>query len=332
MKKNILVTGGAGYIGSHFIELLLRDFGQEYQCIVFDNLSKGHREALGPEVIFVEGGLEDKGKIAEVFEKFEIDCVVHFAAFIEAGESMEKPGKYFRNNSFNTLNLLDVMAEKGCKKIIFSSTAAVYGEPEKIPIDEEHPKKPTNYYGLSKLMVENFLEAYGRAHGLNYVILRYFNAAGADPGGKIGQDYKPLTHLIPIILEVPLGLRKEIKVFGTDYPTPDGTCIRDYIHVTDLAQAHILALQHLEKNNGSNVFNLGSGEGYSVREVIEMARRVTGREIKVVEADRRPGDPARLVASSEKIKEELGWKPRFGLREIMETAWEWQKNHLKGYR
>jgi len=330
MKKTILVTGGAGYIGSHFVKELAQDEG--YELLVVDNLSKGHKESLPQNISLFEIGLDEKDKLNEIFKTHQIEVVIHFAGSIEAGESMQDPAKYFRNNVANTLNLLEVMKENNCKKLIFSSTAAIYGEPEKNPITEEHPKRPTNYYGLSKLMIENFLEAFDTAYGLKYVALRYFNAAGADPGGKIGPAYQPSSQLIPKIFEVVLGKKEKATIFGTDYPTLDGTGVRDYVHVTDLAKAHILALKYLETNTESKIYNLGGGRGYSVKEVIGMVGKVTGRVIPVTESSRRIGDTAEIVASPEKIKEELGWSLQFDLKGIIETAWSWYKNNPEGYK
>ena len=324
----ILITGGAGYIGSHTVKELL---GQGYEVITLDNLRKGHRAAvLGGT--FILGDLADKQLLNEIFSNNPIEAVVHFAADSLVGESMTAPARYFENNIVNGLNLLNAMLDHGVKALVFSSTAAVYGEPEEWPITEDFAKVPTNNYGLTKLQFEEILQAYDRAYGLRYMSLRYFNAAGADPSAEIGEDHNPETHLIPLVLQAALGQREQITVFGTDYATPDGTCIRDYIHVTDLAQAHILALRTLLEGKPSNVYNLGNGSGYSVREVIEVARRVTGREIKVVEGERRPGDPAVLVASSERIKAELGWKPRYPeLETIIESAWRWHCSHPQGF-
>ena len=333
---NILVTGGAGYIGSHTVKELL---AKGYWPITYDNLSEGHRNAvLGGE--FVEADLSDEGKLRETFEKYSIDAVMHFAASCLVGASVENPQKYYHNNVSNGLNLLRVMLEYKVKKFIFSSSAAVYGEAKETPITEEHPLAPVNPYGRSKSMFENILADFNRAYGLKYISLRYFNAAGADQDGKIGEEHNPETHLIPLLLNQALSTGQEIqgnsinslRIFGTDYPTTDGTCIRDYIHVTDLAHAHILSLEALKDGMESQVFNLGNGNGYSVKEVIEVAREVTKEEIPVVEAERRPGDPAVLVASSEKIKRELGWKPRFPeLEKIIESAWKWHKRNPDGF-
>lgn len=320
--KNILVTGGAGYIGSH-IGKKLAEAG--YNVIVLDNLSKGHREAVLKGKLIV-GDLADMDLLDRIMKEEEIEGVIHLAADSLVGESMEKPGKYYRNNVANGLNLLEVMVNNGVKYIVFSSTAAVYGEPEEIPITEEHPTNPENTYGESKLFFEKMLKRYDEIHGLKYVSLRYFNAAGADLSGQIGEAHDPETHLIPIVLQKVLGIREKFYIFGDDYPTKDGTCIRDYIHVEDLADAHILAVEALVKGMESRVYNLGNGEGYSVKEVIEVAEEVVGKEIDAEIAERRPGDPAVLVASSDKIKRELGWKPLYpDLRTIIESAWRWHK-------
>ncbi|WP_003545043.1 UDP-glucose 4-epimerase GalE [Desulfotomaculum nigrificans] len=324
----ILVCGGAGYIGSHAVRELYR---AGYEVLVLDNLVKGHREAIG-DIPLVEVDINDKPSLEQVFQKQKIDAVMHFAAYSLVGESVVEPAKYYHNNVLGTLNLMEVMLSYGVKRIIFSSTAAVYGEPVELPITEEHPTRPTNPYGATKLAVEGMLHWFGQAYGLNYVSLRYFNAAGADVAGDIGEDHQPETHLIPLVLQTALGVRPEIKIFGTDYPTPDGTCIRDYIHVTDLANAHLLALEKIINEGGSAIYNLGNGSGFSVREVIQVAQEVTGKLIKVMEAERRPGDPAVLVASSEKIKKELGWQPRYAdLKTVISTAWHWHSKHPDGY-
>lgn len=323
----IFVTGGAGYIGSHVVKLL-----GEKGCdiIVYDNLSRGHREMVTSGE-FIVGDISDKDRLLKIFRDHDVDTVIHFAADSLVGESEEDPHRYYSNNVAGGISLLGAMLEAGVKKIVFSSSAAVYGEPERAPIEEDHPTVPTNVYGNTKLIFENILKKYSSTYGLGFVSLRYFNAAGADPEGAIGEDHSPETHLIPLILDVVLGRKKEIVIFGTDYDTPDGTCIRDYIHVNDLAEAHILALKHLENSPASAIYNLGNGKGFSVREVIGAVERVTGAKVSVVEGDRRKGDPARLVASSEKIMRELGWRPAYaGLDVIVKTAWRWHKRRFGG--
>lgn len=328
MSKTILVTGGAGYIGSHMVRLLLN---RGYKVIVYDNLTLGHRQAIG-EATLVIGDIADGAKIASICRERKVDAVLHFAAFAQVGESVAQPEKYFRNNTCGSLAILQAMIEAEVRFFVLSSTAAVYGEPEKVPIAEGDRELPTNPYGRSKLFVEKILADLRTAHGLESVSLRYFNAAGADPSGEIGEDHRPESHLIPLVLQAAAGIRESIAVFGDDYDTPDGTCIRDYIHVNDLAAAHVLALEWMFEGNPSRIYNLGNGEGYSVREVIDVARAVTGREIPVVDSPRRAGDPARLVASSRKITEELGYQARFGeLEKIIETAWNWHKSHPQGY-
>lgn len=324
----ILVTGGLGYVGSHAVKLLV-DRGE--QVINLDDLSYGHvGAASGSEVVI--GDIGDAGLLKRIFSKYTIDAVMHFAAFAAVGESVENPQKYYINNISKSIVLLQEMLAAGVKKMIFSSTAAVFGEPQVVPIPEDHPKDPTNPYGRSKLMLEEILSEYDHAYGLKWTALRYFNASGADPSGTIGEDHTPEHHLIPIVLDVALGKREKVSIFGTDWPTPDGTCVRDYVHVTDLANAHILALEALRSGASSNVYNMGNGSGYSVKEVITVAEEVTGKKIAAVPAERRAGDPARLVASSEKIKKELGWKPQFAdLPTIISTAWEWHKNHPNGF-
>lgn len=319
---NLLVTGGAGYIGSHIVKELLKT---EHQVVVIDNLEKGNRESiLGGK--FIHGDLNDKKLLDKVMKEEEIEGVIHLAAYSLVGESMENPGKYYFNNVTNGINLLEAMVDNNVKYIVFSSTAAVYGEPEEIPITEEHPTSPTNTYGDSKLFFEKILSRYEEIHGIKYISLRYFNAAGADPLARIGEMHDPETHLIPIVIQKVLGQRDRLYIFGDDYPTKDGSCIRDYIHVDDLAQAHILAINYLANGMPSNIFNLGNGEGYSVKEVIKTTGKVIGKEIKAEVGQRRPGDPAILVASSKKIKRELGWEPRYPeLETIIETAWNWHK-------
>ncbi|MBZ4663367.1 MAG: galE [Caloramator sp.] len=325
---NILVTGGAGYIGSHTVKMLNK-MGKN--VVVYDNLVKGHKDAVKcPN--FVEGDIFDSEKLEWTIKKYNIDSVVHFAAYSLVGESMEKPQMYYYNNVQGTLNLLDVMLKNNVKKLVFSSTAAVYGEPERVPITEDISKNPTNVYGRTKLIMENAMEDYSRSYGLKYVALRYFNACGADDEGDIGEDHSPETHLIPLVLQTCLGKRESIKIFGDDYNTKDGTCIRDYIHVNDLAEAHILALEALYDGKNSNVYNLGNGNGFTVKEIIEAAEEVTGINIKKEIAPRRAGDPAVLIASSEKIRRELNWNPKYtDIKRIIETAWRWHKNHPNGY-
>ncbi|RLE29913.1 UDP-glucose 4-epimerase GalE, partial [Candidatus Acetothermia bacterium] len=316
----ILVTGGAGYIGSHTIKALL---SRGYEVVALDNLSVGHREFVLCEE-FVKADLLDREALERVFQKYPIRSVIHFAAKTAVGESVENPEVYYYNNVVGTLNLLSAMRAHGVGEIVFSSSAAVYGDPERIPIPEDHPKRPKSPYGRTKLMMEEILADYSRAYGIRYVALRYFNAAGSDPEGVIGEWHDPETHLIPIVLEAALGVRDHVEIFGTDYPTPDGTCIRDFIHVVDLAEAHVLALERLREGRAGPAYNLGTGVGHSVREVIEVCKRVTGRDFRVVEGPRRPGDPPALVADPTKAKQELGWEPRFTeLEEIIATAWEW---------
>ena len=327
----VLVLGGAGYIGSHTVYELI-DNGIE--TVVIDNLETGFMEAVHPKAKFYKGDLRDRMFLDIVLaEEKDIDAVIHFAANSQVGESMVNPLKYYDNNLCGTKTLLDALVAHGIDKIVFSSTAATYGEPENIPICETDKTEPTNCYGETKLSMEKMFQWVGKAHGLRFVSLRYFNACGAHVSGKIGEAHNPESHLIPLILQVPNGQREAISVFGTDYPTKDGTCVRDYIHVTDLAQAHILAVKYLMAGNESNIFNLGNGVGFTVKEVIKMAEKVTGQPIKVIEVDRRAGDPAVLIASSEKAKTVLGWKPKHNsLKEIISTAWAWHKKHPNGYQ
>ncbi|WPZ20156.1 UDP-glucose 4-epimerase GalE [Geobacillus subterraneus] len=318
----ILVVGGAGYIGSHVVKELV----EKEQVIVLDNLSTGHRNLVDDRAVFVQGDLGSKADLKSIFETYPIQAVMHFAANSLVGESVKNPMKYYQNNVAATLTLLETMLDYGVKHFIFSSTAATYGIPNVELITEDCPTNPINPYGRSKLMVEQMLADLAAAYGLNYVVLRYFNAAGAHESGEIGEDHNPETHLIPLILQHLLGQRENISVFGTDYDTPDGTCIRDYIHVTDLAKAHILALEALLTGKKKTaVYNLGNGLGYSVKEVIETCEQVTGRKAVIAYTDRRPGDPARLVASSQKIEEELGWKAEYSLAQIIESAWRWHQ-------
>ena len=319
----ILVCGGAGYIGSHINKALHQE---GYETVTFDSLIYGHREAVKWGTFF-KGDLANLDDLEEVFRDHDIDAVFHFAAFTYVGESVEDPEKYYYNNVGNTLNLLKVMRKHGCSKIIFSSTCATYGEPEKLPLTEDMPQHPINPYGATKLMVERIFKDYHAAYGLEFVVLRYFNAAGADPDGEIGESHDPETHLIPLVLDAASGKRADIKVFGTDYDTPDGSCIRDYVHVTDLASAHLLALHHLEAGRGSDFFNLGNAQGTSVLEVVEAARRVTGKDFKATMTERRPGDSPKLVGSSEKAMRVLGWRPRFAdIDTIIAHAWNWHQH------
>ena len=319
---NVLIVGGAGYIGSHMVKNLC---GRGVNVTTFDNLSSGHRDAvLGGE--FIQGDLADRAALEQVFAAHRFDAVMHFASFIEVGESVRLPAKYYRNNVSNTLNLLECMQAAGVEQFIFSSTAALFGIPQRVPIDESHPTDPINPYGRSKLMVEQILADLGRAHGLRSVCLRYFNAAGADPDGQLGERHNPETHLIPLVLQAASGRRPSMSVFGTDYDTPDGTCIRDYVHVADLCEAHWLALQSLAQGAGSQAYNLGNGDGFSVFEVIDTVRSVTGREFTVKHETRRPGDPSRLVADSSAARQKLGWVPKYpSLRTIVEHTWAFKQ-------
>jgi UDP-glucose 4-epimerase len=322
MRPNprVLVVGGAGYIGSHMVKML-GDAG--YDVATYDNLSAGHREAVLRGKFF-EGDLADTDRLDEVLTT-GFDAVLHFASHIQVGESVRLPGKYYRNNVANTLNLLEAMIAHGVSRFVFSSTAAIFGEPEYAPIDETHPKRPINPYGRSKWMVEQALADFDRAHGLRSMSLRYFNAAGADPQGELGERHEPESHLIPLVLRTAAGRQPAVKVFGRDYDTPDGTCVRDYIHVTDLCEAHMLALNALLDGAPSAAYNLGNGNGFSVQEVIDAARRVTARAIRVEDAPRRDGDPPRLIADSRAAKKDLGWHPRFdGLDVIVAHAWKWE--------
>jgi len=322
-NKNLLIVGGAGYIGSHACKYLAK---KGFSPIVYDNLVYGHREAVkwGP---FEDGSLGDSERLKQVLRKYHPRAVMHFAAFAYVGESIEKPSLYYRNNVVDTLNLLDIMVELNVENFIFSSSCAIYGIPQKIPIEESAAQTPINPYGRTKFMVEKILEDYDKAYGLKFACLRYFNAAGADPEGEIGEDHAPETHLIPLVLDVAAGKRPKISVFGHDYPTEDGTCIRDYIHVMDLAQAHWQALEYLIKTGKSLSLNLGNGVGYSVKEVIRTAERITGCDIPISLTERRPGDPPKLVGSAQKASEILGWKPVYNsLDTIVETAWNWHKN------
>ncbi|KRU25373.1 UDP-glucose 4-epimerase GalE [Clostridium sporogenes] len=325
---SILVCGGAGYIGSHMVAHLLEN---RKDVVVLDNLQNGHKEAVLGGKLYV-GDLRDDNILDRIFTENNIEAVIDFAADSLVGESVENPIKYFENNVGSTLNLLKAMNKYKVKYIVFSSTAATYGEPERIPIEEIEKTFPTNPYGESKLTVEKILSWCEKAYGINYTVLRYFNAAGAHPNGRIGEDHNPESHLIPIILQVALGKREKIMIFGDDYPTEDGSCIRDYVHVSDLASAHLLALNRLKKGEDSAIYNLGNGKGFSVKEVINIARYVTGKDIKTEVGNRRAGDPAILVASSQKAVKELGWKPKFcDLKKIIEDAWKWHSNNPYGY-
>ncbi len=321
----VLVVGGAGYIGSHMVKMLL---GAGHEVITLDNLSSGHRDAvLGGT--FVEGDLADLGCLTQVFEQHKPEAVMHFASYIQVGESVRKPDIYYRNNVTNTLNLLDVMLKYDVKKFIFSSTAAVFGEPDYVPIDEAHPNRPLNPYGRSKWMIEQVLADYSKAFDLRSVCLRYFNAAGADPEGQLGERHDPETHLIPLILQAASGRRDSIQVFGRDYDTPDGTCIRDYIHIVDLCSAHLAALEYLTKGGSSDRFNLGNGSGFSVQEVIDAVQKVSGKQVNVINGPRREGDPARLVADAKRARGILAWQPTYtALDTIVSHAWQWELKQL----
>jgi UDP-glucose 4-epimerase len=326
-SMRILVTGGAGYIGSHAVRLFL---ARGHDVWVFDNLSVGHRVAVPADRLIV-GDLAEVPRLDHALLLNRIEAVVHFAAWTYVGESVREPGKYYQNNVVNTLNLLECMRRNRIERFVFSSTAATYGVPKQVPITEDEPQQPINPYGAGKLVVERALADYAAAYGWSYAALRYFNASGASADGAIGEDHDPETHLIPLVLQTVLGQKPHIEVFGTDYPTPDGTCIRDYIHVEDLAEAHLLALERQQPGQGLR-YNLGIGRGYSVREVIRTVEEVTGKQVAVKEGSRRPGDPPVLVASSEKIQRELGWRPRYtDLRPIVETAWNWHRTHPRGY-
>ena len=326
--KTILVAGGAGYIGSHMVALLVK---RGYEVIVADNLRTGHWQAVkGAKKLYV-GDLRDNAFLEQVFSENDIDGVINFAAFSLVGESVTNPLKYYGNNVEGAVSLLSAMKAHGVDKMVFSSTAATYGEPEKQPIEEHDRTEPTNPYGATKLAIENMLKWCDRAYGIRYAALRYFNAAGSDTETGIGEDHDPESHLIPLVMKTALGQRDHIGIFGEDYPTADGTCVRDYIHVNDLAEAHLLALEYLAGGGSSDVFNLGSGDGYSVKEIIETARRVTGREIKATVEPRRAGDPSVLIASNKKAAEVLGWKPVRGLEQIISDAWAWHSGHPSGY-
>ena len=325
----ILVAGGAGYIGSHMVKDLV-EHGQE--VVVADNLSTGHRDAINPKAKFYEGDIRDRKFLDKIFDNEDIEAVVHFAAFSIVPESMSKPLKYFDNNTGGMITLLEAMRDHNIKYIVFSSTAATYGVPEHMPIKETDPQNPINPYGLSKLMMEKMMHWADKAYGIKFVALRYFNVAGAAPDGTIGEDHGPETHLVPIILQVAQGKRKELSIFGDDYNTPDGTNVRDYVHVMDLADAHILSIKYLEAGNESNAFNLGSSTGFSNKQMLEAAREVTGEPIPAKIAPRRPGDPDSLVAASDKARNVLGWDPKYDdVHDIIATAWKWHSAHPKGY-
>lgn len=323
----VLVTGGAGYIGSVAVEDLKRR-GEE--VVVLDNLVYGHREAVADGVAFYKGNIGDNDLVKRLIAEHKIDACMHYSAYAYVGESVQQPAKYYENNFVETLHLLDTLRDNGVKRFIFSSTCATYGVPQRIPIDEQHPQWPINPYGWSKLMVERALDSYDSAYGLKYVALRYFNAAGASE--RCGEDHDPETHLIPLVLKAAMGKIQKVSVFGTDYDTPDGTAVRDYIHISDLSSAHLLALDHLRADKDSQFINLGNGNGYSVKEVIETARKLTGRDIPVENAPRRAGDPPQLVGDSKKAREVLGWKPKYPeLEKIIESAWNWHQHHPNGY-
>ena len=327
---SILVCGGAGYIGSHVVHQLIEK-GEE--VVIVDNLQTGHRGALNPKAKFYEGDIRNAEILDKIFTENEIEAVIHFAANSLVGESMKKPLLYFNNNVYGMQVLLEGMVKHGIDKIVFSSTAATYGEPERVPILETDSTFPTNTYGETKLTMEKMMKWVSQANGVRYVSLRYFNAAGALDDGSIGEDHNPETHLIPLILQVPIGKRDHITVFGDDYATPDGTCLRDYIHVIDLADAHVLALEYLRKGGESNIFNLGNGKGFSVKEMIEAAKKATGKDIKIEMGERRAGDPAQLIASSDKARKILGWTPHYtDVEGIIKTAWTWHQKHPNGYQ
>ena len=324
----IFVVGGAGYVGSHCVKRLV---AAGHHVTVFDNLSAGHRKAVDPQATFVEGDLGDRKALDDLFASRSFDAAMHFAAFLNVGESVQQPLKYWDNNVVRTLNLLNCMQAHDVKRFIFSSTCAVYGEPDDLPIVEDLPKNPINPYGHTKLAVEWMLQHSAEAWGLGSVALRYFNAAGAARDGSLGEDHQPEVHLIPIVLQVALGQRESIKVFGTDYPTPDGSCIRDYIHVEDLAEAHLLAVENCPAAQ-AEAFNVGTGNGQSVLEIIQAARSVTGHSIPAIETDRRPGDPPALYANPDKIRQRFGWEPRYReVQEVIETAWKWHQAHPHGF-
>jgi UDP-glucose 4-epimerase len=325
---SFLIVGGAGYIGSHMVRTLLED---GHSVTVLDDLSRGHAASV-PAELLVRGDLGDRALLNQIFAQRDVDCVMHFAAFALVGESVQRPLAYYRNNTARTVELLDAMRQAKVDRFIFSSTAATYGEPQYLPIDEDHPTVPTNPYGRSKRFLEQVLDDCEVAWGLRSMRLRYFNAAGAHPSGELGEDHDPESHLVPILLQVALGQRAQVAIFGTDWDTQDGTCLRDYVHICDLARAHMLAAEHLADGGSTRTYNLGSETGTSVREMIDLTRKVTGHAIPAVDAPRRPGDPARLVATSARIRNELGWNPRYDDPEdIIRTAWRWHQAHPRGY-
>lgn len=324
----VLVTGGAGYVGSHCLRRLL---AAGHEAVVYDNLYQGHRAAV-PAGLLIEGDLADEAKLTGALRERKIDAVMHFAALALVGESVQKPELYYRNNVLGSFHLLEAMRHAGVNRIVFSSTTATYGTPKKMPIAETTPQQPINPYGFSKLVVEHMLDDYATAHGFAFAALRYFNAAGAAPDGKIGEDHTPESHLIPIVLQVALGQRDSISIFGEDYPTPDGTCVRDYVHVEDLASAHLAALERLQPGKGIKV-NLGTGRGYSVREVVAACRRITGHAIPVIQGPRRAGDPPELIADARLARQLLDWQPKYTtIESIVETAWRWHQAHPRGYK
>ena len=324
----ILVAGGAGYIGSHTVRALVK---AGHTPVVLDNLSHGHRGAVPEGVLFKQANIEDSDVSAWMRQE-GIEGMMHFAASIEVGESMKNPALYYKNNVVGSYHLIEAARQAGVKYVVFSSTAAVYGEPDQVPIDEDAKQVPTNVYGRTKLMIETMLKDYSDIYGMKYIALRYFNASGADASGEIGEDHHPETHLIPLVLQAAAGKRKSITIFGTDYPTPDGTCVRDYIHVTDLADAHVLAMNYLANGGQSQYFNLGSGKGFSVKEIVEAAKKVTGIDFSVEYGTRRAGDPGTLVASSDKIKRILGWNPtQSTVEQVIGDAWKWHQTHPQGY-
>lgn len=328
--KKILVTGGAGYIGSHTVKELIR---QDCEVLVYDNMSDGHKEAVDKKAKLVVGDIADERKLNSTFKSFKPEAVIHFAGFIQVGESVKNPAKYYYNNFCFGVNLLETMMKNKVNYLIYSSSAGVYGEPKHIPIKEGDLKEPVNTYGVTKLMFEKALKSFEEAYGLKWVALRYFNAAGASSNGKMGEDHDPETHIIPVIIQTALGQRKELTIFGNDYPTPDGTCVRDYIHVEDLAIAHYLALNYLKKTNSSDIFNLGIGKGFSNNELIKAVKKISGKNFKVVYGPRRTGDPAKLIADSSRARRILKWQPKYvTIESIIKTTWNWYKNHPQGFK